>query len=73
MFFVGASAMPGTGVPVVCAGSSTVADLVDLFLSGQAKGSLKERENVQLHYFVRLVPLALLSVIFAALLAHLIG
>lgn len=38
MFFVGASAMPGTGVPVVCAGSGIVADMVDHFLKGRSKG-----------------------------------
>lgn len=36
MFFVGASAMPGTGVPVVCAGSGIVADKVDQFFSQSA-------------------------------------
>lgn len=35
MFFVGASTMPGTGVPVVCAGSGIVADKVDAYLRGK--------------------------------------
>ena len=39
MFFVGASAMPGTGVPVVTAGSGIVADRIDAYLSGKGKRS----------------------------------
>ncbi|PWN87345.1 phytoene desaturase [Acaromyces ingoldii] len=36
MFFVGASAMPGTGVPVVCAGSGIVADKVDQYFQNNS-------------------------------------
>jgi len=39
MFFVGASAMPGTGVPVVTAGSGIVADKVEAYLRGESRRS----------------------------------
>jgi len=39
MFFVGASAMPGTGVPVVTAGSKIVADKVEDYLNGKRRGN----------------------------------
>ncbi|CAO1619049.1 unnamed protein product [Parajaminaea phylloscopi] len=40
LFFVGASTQPGTGVPVVVAGSGVVADKVDAYLRGQQTGWL---------------------------------
>ena len=43
MFFVGASAMPGTGVPVVCAGSGIVADRIDAFFNKPDINQLKSR------------------------------
>jgi phytoene desaturase (3,4-didehydrolycopene-forming) len=36
MFFVGASAHPGTGVPVVICGSKLTADHVDAYLTGKS-------------------------------------
>lgn len=38
LFFVGASTQPGTGVPVVVAGSGVVAEKVDRYLKGQSIG-----------------------------------
>ncbi|EPQ25729.1 uncharacterized protein PFL1_06723 [Pseudozyma flocculosa PF-1] len=40
LFFVGASTQPGTGVPVVVAGSGVVAERIDAFLRGREKGWL---------------------------------
>ncbi|KAJ1020493.1 hypothetical protein NDA13_005810 [Ustilago tritici] len=40
LFFVGASTQPGTGVPVVVAGSAVVAERVNAFLEGREKGWL---------------------------------
>lgn len=40
LFFVGASTQPGTGVPVVVAGSGVVAEKVDSYLRGQQTGWL---------------------------------
>ncbi|KAN0061863.1 hypothetical protein ACQY0O_005857 [Thecaphora frezii] len=40
LFFVGASTQPGTGVPVVVAGSGVVADRIDKHLQGHQKGKL---------------------------------
>lgn len=40
LFFVGASTQPGTGVPVVVAGSGVVATKVDKFLRGESTGWL---------------------------------
>lgn len=38
LFFVGASTQPGTGVPVVVAGSGVVAEKVDAYLTGRRTG-----------------------------------
>lgn len=40
LFFVGASTQPGTGVPVVIAGSGVVAEKVDKYLRGKSEGWL---------------------------------
>lgn len=40
LFFVGASSQPGTGVPVVVAGSGVVAEKIDAYLKGKAVGWL---------------------------------
>jgi phytoene desaturase (3,4-didehydrolycopene-forming) len=63
MFFVGASAMPGTGVPVVCAGSGIVADRIDAFLrAGDAQASIYASSNWLLLFAVLLVLVILLLV-----------
>lgn len=42
LFFVGASTQPGTGVPVVVAGSKVIAEKVDRFLQGYDTSYTKE-------------------------------
>lgn len=63
LFFVGASAMPGTGVPVVCAGSGIVADMVDDFLTGKAL------KKAQFRAYIGLAIMCLLQLATAAYLA----
>lgn len=42
--------MPGTGVPVVCAGSGIVADMVDDFLTGKAFKRAQTRAYIGLAF-----------------------
>eukprot|EP01088_Endostelium_zonatum_P011675 TRINITY_DN25822_c0_g1_i1.p1 TRINITY_DN25822_c0_g1~~TRINITY_DN25822_c0_g1_i1.p1 ORF type:complete len:560 (-),score=106.15 TRINITY_DN25822_c0_g1_i1:8-1687(-) len=60
MFFVGASAMPGTGVPVVTAGSGIVADRVEAYLQGK-----RRRSNI--------VPLLVIAALFIAVFVAIFG
>ncbi|GAC99899.1 hypothetical protein PHSY_007502 [Pseudozyma hubeiensis SY62] len=66
LFFVGASTQPGTGVPVVVAGSGVVAERVSAFLEGREKGWLSW-EAVRGSIF--LAVLALLGVMVAGFAA----
>jgi phytoene desaturase (3,4-didehydrolycopene-forming) len=64
MFFVGASAMPGTGVPVVCAGSGVVADMVDDHLSGRA-WKKSQRRAYTLLAFLMAIQIATAAYLYA--------
>jgi uncharacterized membrane protein len=44
--------MPGTGVPVVCAGSGVVADMVDDYLSGKAWKKTQKRAYTILAFII---------------------
>ncbi|PWY98742.1 putative phytoene dehydrogenase [Testicularia cyperi] len=66
LFFVGASTQPGTGVPVVVAGSGVVAERVSAFLEGREKGWLSWEA---LRGSVILAILALLALMFASFAA----
>lgn len=66
LFFVGASTQPGTGVPVVVAGSGVVAHRVTAFLEGREKGWLSW-EAIRGSIFLAL--LAMVGVMFAGFAA----
>ncbi len=66
LFFVGASTQPGTGVPVVVAGSGVVAERVNAFLEGRETGWLSW-EAIRGSIFLAII--AMFGVMFAGFAA----